>query len=89
MGTKLFAPQTPASIVDEVKTMIADSSQRILGSKMGSGRLAIDIPNLVDLYAQGRLKLDELVSDTYPLDEINDAIASTKAGSARRNVILF
>jgi Zn-dependent alcohol dehydrogenase len=29
------------------------------------------------------------VSDTYPLDEINDAIASTKAGSARRNVILF
>ncbi|MGZ0220585.1 MAG: Zn-dependent alcohol dehydrogenase [Acidimicrobiales bacterium] len=89
-GAVVIVGMTATGVNPEIDTtMIADSSQRILGSKMGSGRLAIDIPNLVDLYAQGRLKLDELVSDTYSLDEINDAIASTKAGSARRNVILF
>ncbi|MDG1410204.1 MAG: Zn-dependent alcohol dehydrogenase [Acidimicrobiales bacterium] len=89
-GAVVIAGMTASGVNPEIDTtMIADSSQRILGSKMGSGRLAIDIPNLVDLYAQGRLKLDELVSDTYSLDEINEAIASTKAGSARRNVIIF
>jgi len=89
-GAVVIVGMTATGVNPEIDTtMIADSSQRILGSKMGSGRLAIDIPNLVDLYAQGRLKLDELVSDTYSLDEINDAIASTKAGSARRNVILY
>jgi len=68
---------------------IADQSQRILGSKMGSGRVQIDIPNLVTLYQQGRLKLDELISGRYPLADINEAIASVKRGEALRNVIVF
>ncbi len=68
---------------------IADQSQRILGSKMGSGRIQIDIPNLVTLYQQGRLKLDELISGRYPLDDINEAIASVRRGEALRNVIVF
>ena len=56
---------------------------------MGSGRVPVDIPNLASLYQQGRLKLDELISGRYALDEINEAIASTKSGSALRNVIVF
>jgi len=51
--------------------------------------LARDIPWLVEMYNQGRLKLDELVSRRYPLEDINAAIADTKAGAARRNVIVF
>ncbi len=68
---------------------MAAHSQRILGSKMGSARIAIDIPNLVALYRQGRLKLDELITGRYPLEEINDAITSLKRGEALRNVIVF
>jgi S-(hydroxymethyl)glutathione dehydrogenase / alcohol dehydrogenase len=68
---------------------IAAYNQRILGSKMGSSRIAIDIPNLVHLYQQGRLKLDELISGRYPLEEINEAMASVKRGEALRNVIIF
>ena len=68
---------------------MAALSQRIIGSKMGSARIAIDIPNLVALYRQGRLKLDELISGRYPLADINEAIASVKAGDALRNVIVF
>ncbi len=67
----------------------ADASQRILGSKMGSTRLVIDIPKLVGLYQQGRLKLDELISGRYPLADINEAIASVRRGEALRNVIVF
>jgi Zn-dependent alcohol dehydrogenase len=68
---------------------IAHSGQRILGSKMGSTRIAVDVPRLVELYREGTLKLDELISGRYPLEEINDAIASAQAGEAFRNVIVF
>ena len=44
---------------------------------------------MVDLYQQGRLKLDELVSGRWWLEQINEAIADTKSGNARRNVIVF
>ncbi len=67
----------------------ADNSQRILGSKMGSTRLRLDVPKLVTLYQQGRLKLDELITARYPLEEINEAIAAVKRGEALRNVIVF
>lgn len=68
---------------------LADNSQRILGSKMGSSNIQSDIPKLIDLYKQGRLKLDELITARYPLEEINEAIASVKRGEALRNVIVF
>lgn len=61
----------------------------VKGSKMGSTRLASDVPRLIDLYHHGRLKLDELISGRYSLDEINEAIASTERGEAVRNVIVF
>jgi Zn-dependent alcohol dehydrogenase len=67
----------------------ANDSQRILGSKAGSTRLHVDVPKLVELYQQGRLKLDELITARYPLEEINEAIAAVKSGKALRNVILF
>ena len=67
----------------------AYKGQRILGSSMGSSRIQVDIPWLVSLYKQGRLKLDELISGRYPLHEINEAIASTRSGEALRNVIVF
>jgi Zn-dependent alcohol dehydrogenase len=68
---------------------MAAYSQRILGSKMGSARVPVDIPNLVALYRQGRVKLDELITGRYPLEQINEAIASVKRGEALRNVIVF
>lgn len=69
--------------------MLAATGQGMAGSKMGDVVIARDIPWMVDLYRQGRLKLDELVSRTWPLEEINEAIADTKTGSAKRNVIVF
>ena len=68
---------------------LADNSQHILGSKMGSTQLHVDLPKLVELYQQGRLKLDELITARYPLEEINEAIAAVKRGEALRNVIVF
>lgn len=63
--------------------------QRILGSSMGSTRLSTQVPQLVSLYLSGRLKLDELISARYPLEEINEAIAAMETGQALRNVIML
>ena len=67
----------------------ASVGQGMIGSKMGDVVIQRDIPWMVDLYRQGRLKLDELISGRWRLDQINEAIADTKAGGAKRNVIVF
>jgi Zn-dependent alcohol dehydrogenase len=65
------------------------SEKKIMGSFMGSTRLQVDVPKLVSLYQNGRLKLDELITSRYPLAQINEAIANMEDGHALRNVILF
>jgi Zn-dependent alcohol dehydrogenase len=69
--------------------ILAAVAQGMVGTKMGDVVIQRDIPWMVDLYEQGRLKLDELISGRWKLEEINDAIADTKTGLAGRNVILF
>ncbi|MGA0964984.1 MAG: Zn-dependent alcohol dehydrogenase [Paracoccaceae bacterium] len=69
--------------------MMAAVSQGMIGSKMGDVVIQRDIPWMVDMYQQDRLKLDELVSGRWCLDQINEAIEDTKSGSAKRNIIEF
>lgn len=91
MGGRLVAVGMPHSgqVASYEPDMLAYAGKTIVGSKMGDVVLARDIPWMVDLYQQGRLQLDALVSNTFPLEQINEAIASTRAGKARRNVILL
>jgi S-(hydroxymethyl)glutathione dehydrogenase/alcohol dehydrogenase len=63
--------------------------KRIQGSVMGSNRFRVDMPQLLDFYRQGRLKLDELVSAKVPLDRVNEAYAELKTGEVARTVITF
>ncbi|WP_120500863.1 zinc-binding dehydrogenase [Roseovarius sp. EL26] len=67
----------------------AAAGQGMIGSKMGDVVIRRDIPWMIDLYSQGRLKLDELISNRWSLDQINEAIEDTKSGAAKRNVIMF
>jgi S-(hydroxymethyl)glutathione dehydrogenase / alcohol dehydrogenase len=65
------------------------SEKNLIGGFMGATNLKIDIPNLVNLYRAGRLKLDELITGRFPLDRINEAMALTEKGEGLRNVIMF
>jgi len=56
---------------------------------MGSSNIIVDIPRYVALYKAGRLKLDELITAHYPLDQINEAMKTLASGEAMRNVIMF
>jgi len=68
---------------------LAARNQRILGSKMGTSVIARDIPTLVSKYLDGKLELDGLVSRTFALDDINEAMDEVRSGAALRNVIVF
>ena len=59
------------------------------GSVMGSTHLSVDVPRLVAQYRSGNLLLDELITNRYPLEEINEAIESMERGEALRNVVVF
>jgi NDMA-dependent alcohol dehydrogenase len=62
---------------------------QILGSVVGSSNLWHDIPMWVDLYREGRLELDRLVTRTYPLEEVNQGYADMHAGKNIRGVLLM
>jgi S-(hydroxymethyl)glutathione dehydrogenase/alcohol dehydrogenase len=63
--------------------------KRLQGSSMGSNRFRIDMPQYVEWYLDGRLKLDELVSGTMPLERINEGFAALKGGEIARQLVVF
>jgi len=63
--------------------------RQILGTMFGSGNARRDIPALMELYTQGQLMLDEMVTTTYTLDEINEGFEALRAAENIRGVILF
>ncbi|MEM7132517.1 MAG: Zn-dependent alcohol dehydrogenase [Chloroflexota bacterium] len=74
--------QTPAQ--DIVRT-----EKRMVGSYYGSCNPREDMPKLLKLYDEGKLKLDELITQTYRLDQINQAFEHLEAGQNARGVIVF
>jgi S-(hydroxymethyl)glutathione dehydrogenase/alcohol dehydrogenase len=61
----------------------------IVGSLYGSGRPRTDIPKLIDLYRAGKLKLDELLTRSYPVEQINEAYDALSRGEVARSVVTF
>ena len=63
--------------------------KRVQGSLFGSGDPFHDIPRMVELYQSGDLKLDELITNTYTLDEINQGYQDLLDGKNVRGVIVY
>ena len=63
--------------------------KRLVGSVYGSGQPLRDIPRLVELYQQDRLKLRELAARTYSLDQVNEALDALAASQGARGIISF
>jgi S-(hydroxymethyl)glutathione dehydrogenase/alcohol dehydrogenase len=68
---------------------LAMMNKEIKGTIFGSGNPRFDIPNLLAMYRSGALKLDELVTRTYPLDQINEGYQDMRDGKVIRGVVTF
>jgi S-(hydroxymethyl)glutathione dehydrogenase/alcohol dehydrogenase len=69
--------------------MMPFSEKVLTGSMYGGARPSVDFPRLLDLYKGGRLKLDELVTATYRIDDAPRAFDDLVAGVNARGVIVF
>jgi len=83
-------------LADPAKTTIELSGailtlfeKRIQGSLFGSGDPFHDIPRMVELYQSGDLKLDELITSTYTLDQVNQGYQDLIDGKNIRGVIVY
>ncbi|MGW0474942.1 Zn-dependent alcohol dehydrogenase [Streptomyces coeruleorubidus] len=83
----LGVPPATAEASFRVSSMYLDKS--ILGCRYGSSRPQRDIALYADLYRQGRLLLDELVTRTYPVEDFEKAAADAEAGRVARGVLMF
>ncbi len=89
-GAMVMVGMPPSGVrVSYEPTALAAMNQRLLGSRMGQSVPRRDVPWLLEHVAAGRLRLDPLITGRYPLAQINEAIAETRAGRALRNVIVF
>ncbi|MFB7499603.1 Zn-dependent alcohol dehydrogenase [Streptomyces sp. NPDC056161] len=83
----LGVPPATAEASFLVSSMYLDKS--ILGCRYGSARPQRDIALYAELYRQGRLLLDELVTGTYPVEDFDKARADAEAGRLARAVLTF
>lgn len=59
------------------------------GSAFGGARGRTDVPKIVDWYMDGKLNIDDLITHTMPLDDINKAFELMHAGESIRSVVLY
>ena len=88
-GTATVIGMVPMGQKLEIEAFHLLMEKRIQGSNMGSNRFRVDMPQYVEWYLAGKLKLDELVSATMPLEKINDGFGALKSGEVARQLILF
>lgn len=65
------------------------AERRLMGCDMGSNRFPIDMPRLAQFYLQGRLNLDDMITNRLPLDRINEGFDDMRAGRGIRTIIDF
>ena len=90
-GATVLVGMPPSGVTATIDPgWLAADGQRILGSKMGSARPAIDVPKIVQLYREGRLKLDPLISGRYRLefDQRGARLLALRRGFAQRDRVL-
>jgi S-(hydroxymethyl)glutathione dehydrogenase/alcohol dehydrogenase len=63
--------------------------KQLVGSIFGSANPRRDIPRLLRMYQEGRLKLDELVTQTYPLENINEGYQDMRDGKNIRGMVMY
>ena len=89
-GVAMMVGISPSTAEITIPSMSLVFEERVVtGSLYGSAAPKIDIPRLIDLYRAGKLMLDELLTRTYPIEEINQAYADLESGATLRSVVTF
>ncbi len=86
-GTAVIVGMVPPTEQISIASNIWVQEKTLKGSFYGSARFHLDMPRILNLYRQGKLNLDGLVSRRYPLAEINEAFDALRNGEVSRSVL--
>lgn len=88
-GKAIWIGAPPREPISLDARAVFSGEKMVMGSNYGSARPLHDMPRLLALYKSGRLKLDELVTQTYRIQEINEAFTDMLEGRLARGLVLF
>jgi S-(hydroxymethyl)glutathione dehydrogenase/alcohol dehydrogenase len=88
-GAATIIGMVPEGQMIEVHGADLLDDKKLQGSNMGSNHFRVDMPNFVEFYLSGKLKLDDMISERIPLTGINEAFEEMKSGEVARSVIVF
>ena len=88
-GTATIIGMVPLGVKIELHGYDFLRDRKLQGTSMGGNRFRVDMPRLLSLWRQGRLKLDHLISGRIKLGEINEGFAALKSGAPVRQLIDF
>ena len=81
-------PGITERITIDPRTLVG-AERRLIGASYGSARIFDDFPRMVDLYLDGKLRIDELITHQYSIDEANEAFEALANGQNARGLIVF
>jgi S-(hydroxymethyl)glutathione dehydrogenase/alcohol dehydrogenase len=88
-GTATVIGVMPFGVKVELDGLEFLTEKKIQGTLTGSNQFRVDMPRYVELYMQGRLKLDELISARIRLDDLQQGFDAMERGDVARSVIVF
>jgi S-(hydroxymethyl)glutathione dehydrogenase / alcohol dehydrogenase len=81
-------PETGATVPLDVRPLV--TAERVIrGCSYGSARTREDLPRLANLYLAGKLRIDELITRRFSLEEANEGFRALAAGELARGIIVF
>lgn len=73
----------------EIDALKLHYGKKLIGGHGGGSKPEKDFNRYINLYLSGKLKLNQLISNVYPIEQVNEAIEDLRKGSVRRNIIIF
>ena len=89
-GTAVVVGQVADGVKISIDPFVmSDQEKKLIGSNYGSSRQSIDFPKILDLYMEGLVDLDSMVTDRIPLEGVNEAFEGMRKGQGIRTVIEY
>lgn len=86
-GVTVFVGHAPTDLKITISARALMPEKSVIGSMYGTARPQVDFPRLLSLYKAGKLKLDELVTREYELEQVNEAFDALAGGEVARSVL--
>ena len=86
-GVTVYVGHAPVDTELKMDARMWIAEKTVIGSLYGSARTHIDFPRIVQLYKEGKIQIDELVSREFPLEGINDAFEVLARGEVARSIL--